>query len=127
MGGDPVLAALARLEAKMDGRFGKIDARFGKIDDRFEQLEGGLARVRVDLMDRMDRLDDRMTALHSEMMTSFGKVEDRFTGMRDGSIVNFARADRAIDVSDRNEQELRDMWRAIHRTQTRLDDLGKRK
>lgn len=127
MGGDPVLAALARLEAKMDGRFGKIDARFGKIDDRFEQLEGGLARGRVDLMDRMDRLDNRMTALHSEMMTSFGKVEDRFTGMRDGSIVNFARADRAIDVSDRNEQELRDMWRAVHRMQTRLDDLGKRK
>ena len=118
MSGDPVLAALARLETK-------IDERFATMDGRFERLEDGQTRLRVDLMDRMDRLD-RMTAFRTEVMTSFEKVENRIVSMREDIGVNFARADRAIDTANRNEQELRDVWRAIHRMQARLDDLGKR-
>lgn len=123
MSGDPVLAALGRL---LDGQ-ARLEERLTGLEEKQATLENGQTRLRVDLMERMDRLDNRMTAFRTEVMTGFEKVEDRFTEMRDGSIVNFARADRAIDTANRNERELRDMWRTIHRMQARLDDLDKLK
>lgn len=37
--------------------------------------------------------------------------------------MNFSRANRAIDAANKNEQELRDMRRAMRRMQIRLDHL----
>jgi hypothetical protein len=34
----------ARLEAKIDEKFGKIDEKFGKIDEKFDNVEAHLAK-----------------------------------------------------------------------------------
>lgn len=49
MSGDPVLAALARLEE-------------------------GQARLRVDLMERIDRLDNRLTTIQDDIGVNMGAV-----------------------------------------------------
>lgn len=123
MSDDSVLAALMRLEAKMEVRFERIDARLATTDGRLERLEDVQARLRVDLMERMDRLGNRQTAFRTEVMRGFERIEDRLTSVREDVGVNFSRADRAIDAANKNEQELRDMRRAMQRMQIRLDNL----
>ena len=94
MSGDPVLAALARLEGKFDEGFeriderferleGRINERFERIDERFERLEGrierletGQTRLRVDLMGRMDRLQEQVQAVDGLLTMGLGHADE---------------------------------------------------
>ncbi len=59
MSDDPVLAALARLDAKVEQLDAKIDQLEGKFDAKLERLDTKIDKTRADIMARIDRLQDQ--------------------------------------------------------------------
>jgi len=57
----------ARMEARMDARFGEVDTRFAGVDARFAEMDT-----------RFDRLEAR---IESQMDVRFAKVDTRFAEM----------------------------------------------
>lgn len=102
---DPVLAALARLEAGQEALADRLD--------RMQQRQGtDLAAHRTDLMARLDRLQDSITAI------------------RDDITVNMGAADNAKEAALSTRRELRGlsemtsaMRRQIERLQTQMREL----
>ena len=129
MSGDPVLAALARLEAKMEERLATLDGRlqtldgrlatFGErleaLDGRIERLEAVQTRLRVDLMERMDRFEDRLTAFGDDLVVNMGGVNtvfDRLAAVR--------------KEGDATASMLQTVIRQVNRLQNEVEALKKR-
>ena len=123
MSGDPVLAALARLEA------GQAD-----VMARMDRLEQGQTALRADLMARIDRLQDRtqvgMDTLRTELMARMDRLQDSITAIRDDIGVNMGAADHAKEAANGTRRELRSlsdvvsaMRRQIERLQTQVREL----
>ncbi len=98
MSDDPILAALARLEAGQ-GR-----------------LEAEQTRLRVDLMDRMDRLQHRMQELDDHLTLGLGNA-DRVERKADG----------VVEQNRLLAEQMTTMHKIIRRLEGRINDLEERK
>ena len=103
-----VIKALAILQ---DGQAQLQDGQ-ARLEDGQARLEDGQTRLRVDLMARMDRLDERLTVAREE------------------GIVNFGRADKAIEAVEglrkslaTTDEQVAAMWRIVRRVQTEWDQM----
>jgi len=91
MSDDPIISALARLEAGQ-----------ATMSDRLARLEQGQTQLRGDLMERMDRLQDAITDIHADIAVNFGAV------------------DQARKVNDNTREDMRGLNDLVARMMTLL-------
>jgi len=65
----------ARIEARMDTRFGEVDARFAEVDTRFDRME---ARMDVRFAEQDARMDVRFAEVDGRMDTRFAEIDGKF-------------------------------------------------
>jgi hypothetical protein len=101
MSDDPVLAALARLEAGL-----------GNVTSRMDRLEDGQTQLRTDLMERIDRLQHTVDSVKDDIVVTYG-ANDRIERI----------AKSASDETRALGEVVRAMQRQIKRLQTDVDQL----
>jgi peptidoglycan hydrolase CwlO-like protein len=124
-----ILAALGRLEAKVDD----LGAGQTAIHVAQAKLEAGQAKLeaaQAKLEEGYKGLREDQTALRVGLMARMDRLQDTLTSIRDDIIVNMGRADRAHEAADSTRAELRAlgeqvnaMTRQITRLQTQVREL----
>jgi hypothetical protein len=116
MSGDPILAALARLETGQASLQAGLTARMDQLDARMDRLETTQTSLRVDLMARMDRLQHRMDSLDEHLTLGLGHSD---------------RAERrAQAVSEDNRllgEQMMTMTKLLRQLEGRINGLEQRK
>jgi len=108
MSGDPVLAALVRLE---EGQ-ARLREELSGFTEGQAKLRDDQTKLRVDLMERIDRLENRLTTIQDDIGVNMGAVStvfDRQVGTR-----------KEVDSTG---LLVAAMMRQIHRLQTDVEDL----
>lgn len=111
MSGDPVLAALARIENGLTD----LGGRLTELEDRQTRLEEGQTKLRVDLMERMDRFENRLTTIQDDIGVNMG-----------GVTTVFDRLAATRRESDATASMLQMVIRQVHRLQNDVEELKKR-
>ena len=107
-----ILAALGRLETKMETRLDSLETKVGSLETKVDNLEIRLDKTRTDIMDRIDRVQHRVDQTHDKIAVNFGNPD---------RVERIARS--AMDDGRTTSEILRVMQRQIMRLETDVEHL----
>ena len=126
MSDDPILAALARLEAGQ----ARLEAGQAGLTDRVTSLETGQASLRAEMAAFRSGVMDELGATRVAVMDRMSGLENKITDIHADIAVNFGAVDHARRINDNTRDEMRGlsdtqarMMTLILRLQTEVAEL----